>query len=118
MKAPRAPHKQWDATGQRIPVRTCAVCRQRLPQSTLLRIARDDSKTVVLDPKRRIPGRGQYICNNPACHTEKVLMRVSRADASRLAQELEAWFNTQEKPYENLTRSEQAVAAGGQKEKR
>ncbi len=115
MKPPRAPHKQWDATGQRIPVRTCVVCRQRLVQSTLLRIARDHAlKTVVLDPKRRIPGRGQYICNNPTCRTEKALMRVSRIDAPRLAHELEAWFNSiQEKPYEKLIRSEQAVKAGG-----
>jgi uncharacterized protein len=99
----KAPHKQFDATGKRFPVRTCAVCRQRLPQSTLLRIARDASNVVKLDPKRQVPGRGQYVCSTPACRTEKALMRISRADATRLSTELEAWFNnTQEKPYEKL----------------
>jgi uncharacterized protein len=108
MKPPRAPHKQFDATGKRFPVRTCAVCRQRLPQSTLLRIARDASNLIQLDEKRRLSGRGQYICNNPACRTEKALMRISRADATRLSTELEAWFNhPQENPYEKLIRSEE-----------
>ena len=89
MKPVRAPHTQKDETGKRIPIRTCVSCRARLPQSTVLRLAKDTSDQWQIDPKRRMTGRGVYICPNSNCHTPKALMRLSRADAPRLAQSLE-----------------------------
>jgi uncharacterized protein len=91
-KAARAPHKQWDEHGKRIPVRSCVVCRGRFPQAQLLRLTRDEHRLVRLDPTRRASGKGLYICANPACRTEKALMRLSRPDAARIATELEAYF--------------------------
>ncbi len=112
----RAPHKQHDAAGKRIPVRSCVVCRQRFPQAELLRLTRDEAGTVQLDPKRSAAGRGFYICAKPTCHLEKPLMRVSRGGAARLSRELEAWFTTglnsihHRVAYEEISQSETAGA--------
>jgi predicted RNA-binding protein YlxR (DUF448 family) len=92
MKPPRAAHTQWDESGKRIPIRTCVVCRQRLAQSSVLRLARDVSGSLQADPQRQMVGRGMYICASNTCHTAKALIRISRADAPRLAALLENRF--------------------------
>ncbi len=92
MKPPRAAHTQYGESGKRIPIRTCVVCRVRLPQSTVLRLAKDGIGNWQLDPRRRMVGRGVYVCPSAACHLPKALMRLSRADATRLAAELENHF--------------------------
>jgi uncharacterized protein len=94
MKQARAPHKQRDEHGKRIPVRSCVVCRSRFAQHELLRLVKDASSGAVrIDPKRHISGRGFYVCANPNCRTEKSLLRVSRNEAACLAAELETHFN-------------------------
>ena len=93
MKPERAPHKQWNELGKRIPIRTCVVCRSKFAQSLVLRLGKDSAGGLQLDAKRRLTGRGVYVCNNSQCHTPKALMRLSRADAPRLALELEAYFS-------------------------
>jgi predicted RNA-binding protein YlxR (DUF448 family) len=92
MKPVRAAHTQKDENGKRIPIRTCVSCRARLPQSTVLRLAKDGSGHWQLDPTRRMTGRGTYICTNSSCHLPKALMRLSRAEAPRLAVLLENHF--------------------------
>lgn len=92
MKNPRTPHKQFDASGKRIPIRTCAVCRARLPQSSVLRLGRDTAGLLQPDPKRRMVGRGVYVCQSANCRNPKPLGRVARADAARLAALLETHF--------------------------
>ncbi len=92
MKPPRAAHTQKDESGKRIPIRTCVVCRQRLAQSNILRLARDASGSLQADPQRQMVGRGMYICSISTCHTPKALIRISRADAPRLATLLENHF--------------------------
>ena len=92
MKPPRAAHTQYSQSGQRIPIRTCLVCRARLPQVSILRLGKDPSGSWQLDPRRRMVGRGVYVCPSAACQTPKALMRLSRADAARLALELENHF--------------------------
>ncbi len=92
MKPVRAPHTQKDETGKRIPIRTCVSCRARLPQSTVLRLAKDGIGNWQLDIQRRMVGRGVYICPNSNCYTPKTLMRLSRLQAPRLALELESHF--------------------------
>jgi uncharacterized protein len=105
MKPPRTPHKQFDASGKRIPIRTCGVCRAKFPQREVLRLGRDAQGVLHPDPKRRMQGRGVYLCSHPSCRTPKPLGRVAKADASRLAAVLEAHFQSVnadlEKPMRN-----------------
>jgi predicted RNA-binding protein YlxR (DUF448 family) len=46
------------------PVRTCAGCGRKAPQSELLRFA---AVAGALAPGRRLPGRGVYTCRRLAC---------------------------------------------------
>ena len=88
----RAPHTQWDANGNRFPVRTCVACRTRRAQAALLRLARGADGTLELDPNRRIAGRGWYVCNDkPACWSLKSLGRFARIEAPQLVQRLEVF---------------------------
>jgi predicted RNA-binding protein YlxR (DUF448 family) len=45
-------------------IRMCAGCRERAPQAELLRLAWLDGE-VVVDQRRRLPGRGVYL--HPSC---------------------------------------------------
>jgi predicted RNA-binding protein YlxR (DUF448 family) len=55
-----------DAASPSGPVRTCLGCRRRDDQRRLLRLVADRT-TVVVDPRRRAPGRGAYVHPDPAC---------------------------------------------------
>ncbi|MDQ7833877.1 MAG: YlxR family protein [Humidesulfovibrio sp.] len=60
----------------------CCICRQRLPQDQLLRHVRavkaseeqEAGNGFVPDPRRRMPGRGLYVCDRPECR-ERFLRR-------------------------------------------
>jgi predicted RNA-binding protein YlxR (DUF448 family) len=54
---------------ERVPIRTCVGCRRRRSQGELLRIARRPGGTVSVDVATggRSPGRGAYVCADPAC---------------------------------------------------
>lgn len=60
------------------PLRTCIGCRQIAPRSELLRLVRDaeDSQRVVVDPRRRLPGRGAWLHPDRACLTQAVKRRA------------------------------------------
>ncbi len=49
------------------PVRTCAGCRSRKPQTDLIRVARRPGGTVGVDVGVRSPGRGAYVCPQVPC---------------------------------------------------
>lgn len=49
-----------------IPLRTCIACGLKAPQAELLRLALVKGE-VRPDPKRRLGGRGAYICKNKDC---------------------------------------------------
>ena len=42
-------------------------CRTRRAQADLVRVARRPDGTVLLDPARRLDGRGAYLCPDAAC---------------------------------------------------
>ena len=48
------------------PLRTCLGCRRRDDQDRLLRLVAAGT-TVVVDPRRRAPGRGAYVHPDPTC---------------------------------------------------
>lgn len=90
----RQPHRAWDASGKRIPIRTCAVCRSRRPQAELLRVVVGVSG-LEIDPRRRLEGRGMYLCpDRPECRSLKALRRFARSDAEGFAARLETYLNT------------------------
>ncbi|HEX2863990.1 MAG TPA: YlxR family protein, partial [Deinococcales bacterium] len=76
--------------GYRGPVRSCVSCRTRRPQGELLRLARTE-RGIEIDPERRLPGRGAYVCpDREACRSERQLRRFARAGAAELAERLNA----------------------------
>lgn len=48
------------------PIRTCVVCRRRRPKRELVRIVASP-QGVALDERAQLPGRGAYVCPDPAC---------------------------------------------------
>lgn len=48
------------------PMRMCAICRRRSPKRELDRYVRTPDGPA-LDPKQVMPGRGMYLCQDPAC---------------------------------------------------
>lgn len=51
-----------------IPMRMCVACRKMYPQNELIRMVRDnETGEVKLDMKKKLFGRGAYICPNSEC---------------------------------------------------
>jgi len=50
------------------PLRTCAVCRNVNPKRSMTRLVLRPDGSVAADPSGKAPGRGTYLCNDPACH--------------------------------------------------
>lgn len=48
------------------PQRMCVGCRRRRNKDELLRLSRTP-QGIRFDPRQRLPGRGVYICPDPAC---------------------------------------------------
>jgi uncharacterized protein len=53
--------------GNRQPQRTCVVCRSTTAKRALHRIVRSPSGAISYDPTGKAPGRGAYLCGQPAC---------------------------------------------------
>lgn len=52
---------------KKIPLRQCVGCREHKPKSELIRVVRSPEGEVSLDFKGKKPGRGAYVCPDPAC---------------------------------------------------
>lgn len=50
-----------------IPTRTCAVCRTSRPKREMVRMVRTTDGSIHRDESGRQPGRGTYVCHEPAC---------------------------------------------------
>ncbi len=61
---------------KKIPLRQCLGCREHKPKSELIRVVRSPQGEVSLDFKGKKPGRGAYVCPDPAC-----LKKVRKARA-------------------------------------
>jgi len=63
-----------------IPTRTCGVCRTSHPKRDMTRIVRATDGSIHRDDTGRAPGRGTYICQEPACRdSERSAAAVKRA---------------------------------------
>ena len=60
------------------PLRTCIGCRRTAARSELLRLVRDpdDAQRVIVDPRRRLPGRGAWLHSDGACLKQAVKRRA------------------------------------------
>ncbi len=72
---------------KKIPLRQCLGCREMKPKKELIRVVRSPEGAVSLDFKGKLPGRGAYVCPDPAC--------LAKARKSRA---LERAFSTQLPP--------------------
>lgn len=52
---------------KRLPERRCSGCGERFPKPTLVRVVRSPEGEISLDFSGKKPGRGAYLCKNPAC---------------------------------------------------
>ena len=52
---------------KKIPLRQCVGCREMKPKRELVRVVRSPEGEVHLDFSGKAPGRGAYVCPDPAC---------------------------------------------------
>jgi len=72
-------------TATRGPVRTCVGCRRARPKAELVRLVRRPDGAVAPDAVG--PGRGAYVCDDPAC-MERAVKGGRLAQAFRTRQAL------------------------------
>ena len=52
---------------KKIPIRQCLGCREHKPKNELIRVVRSPEGELSLDFRGKKPGRGAYLCPDPAC---------------------------------------------------
>ena len=52
---------------KKIPARMCVGCREMKAKKELIRVVRSSEGNIALDLTSKAPGRGAYLCQNPAC---------------------------------------------------
>lgn len=60
---------------ERIPMRTCLGCRQREPQTKLIRVVLVNGKALA-DPTKSAPGRGAYLHQDSECISSAINRRL------------------------------------------
>jgi predicted RNA-binding protein YlxR (DUF448 family) len=70
-----------------IPFRRCVICRESLPQKSLLRMVQKEGSWQ-FDLRRKALGRGSWLCLDHKCHELKSLKRFFKQDAQRIASEI------------------------------
>lgn len=71
-----------------IPQRTCIGCRETRPKRELVRIVRNTTDAVKVDPTGKKSGRGAYLCKAKGCWEAALKKeRLDRALRIKIAQE-------------------------------
>ena len=52
---------------KKIPMRQCVGCREMKPKKELIRVVKSPEGALSLDFRGKAPGRGAYLCPDPAC---------------------------------------------------
>ena len=55
------------AQQKKIPKRMCVGCREMKPKKELIRVVKSPEGALSLDFRGKAPGRGAYLCPDPAC---------------------------------------------------
>ena len=89
---------------KKLPLRQCVGCREMKPKRELVRVVRSPEGAVSLDFSGKAPGRGAYVCPDPAC-----LRRAQKSGALSRA------FGTPVPPevYEALAMAAEEASHGG-----
>lgn len=83
---------------KKIPMRQCVGCREMKPKKELIRVVRSPEGQVSLDFKGKLPGRGAYLCPDPACLARAKKSRaLERALSAQLPDEVWAGLEAQMK---------------------
>ena len=70
-----------------VPLRRCVVCRSSSPQAELLRLCSAADGDYLYDQRRRLGGRGTWVCRSCAASSnEKRLRQVFKGQAQQVAQ--------------------------------
>lgn len=74
---------------RKIPMRQCLGCREMFPKKELIRVVHAPDGAISLDFKGKSPGRGAYVCHNPACLKKaKKTHALERAFGTQVSDEL------------------------------
>ena len=74
---------------KKIPMRQCVGCREMKPKKELILVVRSPEGQVSLDFRGKLPGRGAYVCPNPACLAKaKKSKALERAFSAPLPEEV------------------------------
>lgn len=74
---------------KKIPLRQCVGCREMKEKRELIRVVKSPEGEVSLDFKGKKPGRGAYLCPDPACLARARKSRaLERAFSMALPQEV------------------------------
>ena len=74
---------------KKIPMRQCLGCREMKPKRELLRVVRSPEGEGAFDARGKLPGRGAYVCPNPACFRKAVKTRaLDRALETKIPDEV------------------------------
>ena len=94
---------------RRAPERSCVSCRRKRAKRELIRLVRGAEDAVLVDERGRAPGRGAYLCSDPACW-ERALAGGSLGRALRV--ELSAEDRATLKAHARTLVSVERVASG------
>lgn len=83
---------------KKVPVRQCVGCREHKEKHQLIRVVRAPEGDISLDFRGKKPGRGAYLCPDPACLKRAVKSRaLERALSAPVSAELLAALEDQMK---------------------
>lgn len=78
-------------TPKKIPQRMCIGCGERKPKRELIRVVRSPEGELSLDITGKAPGRGAYVCRDPACLKKaQKSRRLEKAFSRRIPDEVYA----------------------------
>ena len=77
--------------GGHIPQRSCVACRRRGEKDSFIRLARTETREIVIDESGRKQGRGAYICRSAEClekaRKKKAFARALMVDEGKVPYE-------------------------------
>ena len=74
---------------KKIPMRQCVGCREMKPKKELIRVVRSPEGAISLDFRGKAPGRGAYVCPDPACLKRAIKSKaLERAFETQIPQEI------------------------------